>query len=141
VAEDYHIVHIKESKKIPWEVIGGWINSYNEQQAGDDKSKRVCFALQGPDDEIVGGVIGVIYWDWFCIDLMYLKEAYRNQGYGHRLLTLAEEEARNLGAKHVHLDTFSFQAPNFYKKHGYKVFGELDEFPAGHQRYYMTKEL
>lgn len=124
-----------------WAVIGGGISEYNDQQAGDDNSQRVCFVLQSPDQEIVGGVIGVVYWDWFSLDLMWIQEEFRGRGYGHRLLTLAEEEARKRGARHVHLDTFSFQAPEFYKKRGYEVFGELHDFPRGHQRYYMKKQL
>jgi hypothetical protein len=54
---------------------------------------------------------------------------------------MAEAEARQRGAQHAYLDTFSFQAPGFYKKHGYQVFGELQDFPPGHQRYFLTKQL
>ena len=70
-----------------------------------------------------------------------IKEELRGQGFGHRLLTLAEDEARHRGAKKAHLDTFSFQAPDFYKQHGYEVFGELQDFPPGHQRYFLSKQL
>lgn len=136
--EEYQIVYVDEPA---WGIIGGGISEYNEQQAGDDKSQRVCFVLQSPDEKVVGGVIGIVYWDWFSLDLMWIKEEFRGRGYGHRLLTLAEDEARKRGAKNVHLDTFSFQASDFYKQHGYEVFGELQDFPAGHQRYYMTKQL
>jgi hypothetical protein len=51
------------------------------------------------------------------------------------------EEARWRGARNAYLDTFSFQAPDFYQRHGYRVFGELVDFPPGHTRYYMTKQL
>ena len=139
--EESQIVNVDQPDQIPWAVIGGGLTEYNEEQAGDDTSQRVCFVLQSPDQEPVGGVIGAIYWDWFSLDLMWIREEFRGQGYGHRLLTLAEDEARKRGAKHVHLDTFSFQAPDFYKQFGYEVFGELEGFPAGHQRYYMRKEL
>jgi len=54
---------------------------------------------------------------------------------------IAEDEARHRGAKNAYLDTFSFQAPDFYKKHGYRVFGELQDFPPGHQRHFLTKRL
>jgi hypothetical protein len=54
---------------------------------------------------------------------------------------MAEQEARKNGAKNVYLDTFSFQALDFYQEHGYRVFGELEDFPPGHQRYYLRKEL
>jgi len=73
--------------------------------------------------------------------LMWVKEELRGRGYGHRLLTMAEEEARQRGAKNAYLDTFGFQAPDFYKQHGYQVFGELEDFPAGHRRYFLRKQL
>jgi GNAT superfamily N-acetyltransferase len=139
--EEYKIVYDDKPEKSAWGIIGEGITNYNAQQAGDDKAQRICFVLQAPDQEVVGGVIAAIYWDWLYIDLMWMKDELRGRGYGHRLLILAEDEARRRGAKHAFLDTFSFQAPGFYKKHGYQVFGELQNFPTGHQRYYLTKQL
>jgi GNAT superfamily N-acetyltransferase len=136
--EEYQIVNVDQPE---WGIIGGGISDYNKQQAGDDKGKNLCFVLKAPDQEIVGGVIDATYWDWLYIDLMWVKEEIRGHGFGHRLLTLAEDEARQRGAKNAYLDTFSFQSPDFYKKHGYQVFGQLHDFPAGHQRYFLTKQL
>ena len=138
MTEGYEIVYLDEPA---WGVIGPAINEYNAQHAGDDGGRTLCFVLRDPAQEIVGGVIGATYWDWFSIDLMWVREDLRGRGYGHRLLALAEEEARKRGAKHANLDTFSFQAPEFYERHGYRVFGTLDDFPAGHRRYYLTKDL
>jgi GNAT superfamily N-acetyltransferase len=132
---------IEYADKPAWDVIGPAISQYNDEQAGDDNGKSLCYVLKGPDGEIAGGVIGATYWEWLHIDLMWIREELRGRGYGHRLLTLAEEEARRRGARHAELDTFSFQAPDFYRKQGYQVFGELHEYPAGHQRYYLTKRL
>ncbi|HSM72587.1 MAG TPA: GNAT family N-acetyltransferase [Anaerolineales bacterium] len=132
------IVYLDEPE---WGIIGNGIRNYNTQQVGEDEYKHLCFVIHGPNEEIVGGVIGATYWDWFYIDLIWLKDDFRGQGYGHRLLTLAEDEARKRGAKNAYLDTFSFQAPHFYKQHGYQVFGELQNFPTGHQRYFFTKQL
>ena len=141
MVEEINIVYVESPGGDEWGAIGGGINTYNQEKAGEEKSQRVCYVLHTPEEEIVGGVIGLIYWDWFYVDLMWIREEFRRQGYGHRLLNLAEEEARQRGARFAHLDTFSVQAPEFYKKHGYRVFGELHEFPNGHQRYYLTKEL
>ncbi len=127
--------------KPEWGVIGPAISDFNTQQAGDDQAKTLCFVLRGPDQEIVGGVIGATYWNWLHVDLMWVKEELRGQGYGQQLLRLAEEEARRRGAKNAFLDTFSFQAPDFYKKYGYEIFGTLANFPTGHQRFYLTKAL
>lgn len=124
-----------------WEIIGGGISAFNQQQAGEDHAKNLCIVLKAPDGEIVGGAIGATFWDWFHLDLMWIKEELRGKGFGSRILLEAEAEARLRGAKHVFLDTFDFQAPGFYKRYGYEVFGALPEFPAGHTRFFMKKEL
>jgi len=136
--EKYEIIYVDNPA---WEIIGGGITDYNTQQAGDDQGKNLCFVLRSSDQKIVGGVIGATYWDWLYINLMWITEELRGRGYGQQLLMLAEEEGRKRGAKQVYLDTFSFQAPGFYKKYGYEVFGELHDFPPGHQRYFLTKHL
>jgi ribosomal protein S18 acetylase RimI-like enzyme len=128
-------------EKPNWETIGGGIHRYNTQQVGESNEQNLCFTLQGPDKEIVGGLIGSTFWGWFYISLMWIKEEYRGQGLGRRLLEAAEAEARNRGVRHAYLDTFTFQAPGFYEKLGYQVFGELKEFPPGHSRFFLTKDL
>jgi GNAT superfamily N-acetyltransferase len=138
---EYRIEPVEKPTDEMWNVIGGGINQYNHQHGGPEGFQRVCFVLNGPNGEVAGGLIGDIYWGWFNINLMFVKEELRGHGYGHQLLVQAETEARNRDAKHVFLDTFSFQAPEFYKRHGYRVFGELQNFPPGFTRYYMTKEL
>ena len=132
---------IKYLEQPAWEVISGSLTEFNTQQAGDDAGKNLCYILQSPSGEIVGGVIGATYWNWLYINLMWVREDLRGQGYGQQLLTLAEDEARKRGAKHAYLDTFSFQAPGFYQKSGYEEFGRLEDFPPGHTRYFMTKAL
>ena len=136
--ENYKIVYLEQPE---WGIIGEGISNFNEQKAGDDSGQNLCFVLQSSGEEVVGGVIGATYWDWLYVNLMWIREDLRSKGYGRRLLELAEEEARKRGAKNSYLDTFSFQAPDFYQKHGYRVFGELPDFPVGHTRYFLVKEL
>ncbi|MGD9002303.1 MAG: GNAT family N-acetyltransferase [Anaerolineae bacterium] len=139
--EEYRIVYVDKPEESAWGIIGRGIRDYNEQQTGDREFQRLCFVLQSPDEEIVGGVIGEAYWGWLHVDLLWVKDELRGRGYGRRLLTLLEDEARQRGAKHAYLDTFSFQALDFYRRYGYRVFGELQDFPPGHQRYFLTKRL
>ena len=139
--EEYEIISIDKPDDSVWEVVGGGIRDYNLQLAGESGHKELCVILRAPDQKTVGGLIGATYCDWLHIDLLFVKEELRGRGYGHRLLEIAEEEARKRGAKNVYVDTFSFQAPDFYKKHDYNVFGELKDFPPGHQRYFFTKQL
>jgi GNAT superfamily N-acetyltransferase len=139
--EEHQIVYVDNPEQSAWGIIGRGVGNYNRQQVGDNQFQRLCFVLHAPGQAIVGGVIGETYWGWLYIDLLWVKDELRGRGYGHRLLTLAEQEARQRGAKNAYLDTFSFQASDFYKRHGYEIFGELQDFPPGHQRYFLTKQL
>ena len=134
-------IDIKYREEPAWEVIGGGISSFNTEMVGDDHGKNLCFVLEDAEGEVLGGVIGVTFWNWLFINLMWLPEGLRSKGYGHRLLEMAEEEGRKRGAQYAYLDTFSFQAPGFYQKFGYQEFGKLDDFPPGHTRYFMKKNL
>jgi len=73
--------------------------------------------------------------------LLWVSDNHRGQGHGSALIRTAENEARSRGVRNVYLDTFSFQAPAFYAKLGYREYARLEEFPAGHCRYWMTKAL
>jgi len=139
--EEYRIDVVEKPEESVWKTIGGGLREFNTQNAGDDKYQSLCLALFANDNEIVGGVLADIYWDWLYINVLWVKTELRGKGFGRDLLLRAEEESRQRGAKSAYLDTFSFQAPDFYKKYGYRVFGELNDFPAGHKRYFFTKEL
>ncbi len=57
------------------------------------------------------------------------------------MLELAEQAARGRGCHHAFVDTMSFQARGFYEKHGYTRYGVLDDFPIGHRRFFLQKNL
>jgi GNAT superfamily N-acetyltransferase len=139
--EKYQIVHVENPEESAWGIIGRGVASYNREQAGDNKFQRLCFVLHGPDEEIVGGVLGEVYWGWLYVDLLWVQDDLRGRGYGHRLMTVIEQQAQQRGAKNAYLDTFSFQALDFYERQGYQVFGELEDYPPGHQRYFLKKRL
>ena len=115
--------------------------AYNREHIADDHVEHLYLVLRDDAGGIVGGLLGDCYWNWLHVELLWLAEAVRREGWGSRLLKRAEEEALARGCTGVHLDTFSFQALPFYRKHGYEVFGEIDGFPGGHRRYYLKKML
>lgn len=118
------------------------LRRYNDQYAPPGFTHLYVFLRDG-EGTLVGGLLGVTYWGWLVIDVLWVDERFRGQGYGDRMLAAAEDEARRRGCSRVQLDTLSFQARPFYEKRGYRVFGELEDFPAGseHTRYYLTKKL
>ena len=137
----YKVVYEEKPEDSAWGIIGRGVGNYNEDQAGDNNFQRLCFVLKDPEGEVVGGILGETYWEWFYLDLLWVSEDLRLRGYGSQLLEIAEEEARKRGANNAYLDTFSFQAPEFYYKNGYQVFGELNDYPPGNTRYFLTKTL
>lgn len=139
--EEYTIAQVEKPDDPVWNAVGGGISHFNRQQVGESNERDLCFVVYAPNQEIVGGVIGNSYWGWLYISLLWVKEELRGLGFGRRLMEQAEEEARRRGVTNVYLDTFSFQAPDFYLKQGYQVFGVLPNFPAGQQRIFLTKQL
>ena len=98
-----------------------------------------CFKHKGV---VIAGINAEMYlWNIVYITILFVDEAYRHAKLGSYLLNKVENEARLMGAKLVHLDTFDFQAKDFYTKQGYEVFGVLDDCPKGHKRYFMKKSL
>ena len=123
------------------ESLGGELGRFNTARVGyDDYAPLILFA-RDESQNIIGGFIGATYWQWLYVELLLVREQYRGQGYGQELLTAAEQEAKKRGCLHAFLDTFSFQAPEFYKQQGYEVFGQLSNFPPGHNRYWLQKQL
>jgi predicted N-acetyltransferase YhbS len=75
------------------------------------------------------------------IELLWIDEAARRQGIGTSLMRAAESEARKRGWEVCFLSTFTFQAPEYYRKLGYEPFGELKGMPPGHSRTWFAKWL
>lgn len=91
---------------------------------------------------IIAGILSKMYcWNCLYIDVLWVKEEYRKEGLGSKLLEEVEKLAKEKECHLIHLDTFDFQAKDFYIKYGYEIFGVLDECPEGHKRYYLKKNL
>ena len=114
---------------------------FNDARVGSDGHTPLCLVEYDRDGAVIAGLLGGTYWGWMYVDILWVDERYRHKGLGSRLLSAAEAEARGRGCHHVHLDTMSWQAPEFYKKHGYEVIGILPDIPSGNQKYLLMKSL
>nr|WP_282572279.1 GNAT family N-acetyltransferase [Roseomonas acroporae] len=90
--------------------------------------------------KILGGLAGGTYGGWLYVRHFWVSEPLRGRGLGREMLARAERRALARGSHSVWLDTFSFQAPEFYRRQGYEVFGELD-VPPGYKRIFLRKAL
>ena len=114
---------------------------FNAGKVGDDGHTPLNIVEYDSDGNLIGGILGGTYWGWMYVDILWVREDHRKKGIGSKLLSAAEKEAKSRGCHHVHLDTMSWQAPEFYKKHGYTVIGILPDIPSGNQKYLLMKEL
>lgn len=95
------------------------------------------------DNKIIAGIKSCIYFEEVLyIEVLFIDEHYRHKGLGSFLLKKVELESRAMGVKLVCLDTLDFQAKDFYlKKHGYEIYGVLDDCLKGHKLYCLKKSL
>lgn len=117
------------------------LRAFNRRAVGEFATDRIDFVVRGDAGELLGGFVGAVYLGWLAIDVLWVDESQRGRGVGSALLDHAEREAVRLGATAAYLDTFDWQAQGFYERHGYHVFGRLDDFPRGHARLFMRKTL
>ncbi|APU59819.1 GNAT family N-acetyltransferase [Clostridium botulinum] len=98
--------------------------------------------IEDTNGEIIAGILSKMYcWNCIYIDVLWIKEQYRKDGLGTKLLKEVEKIAKEKDCHLIHLDTFDFQAKDFYIKHGYEIFGILDQCPENHKRYFMKKNI
>jgi GNAT superfamily N-acetyltransferase len=117
------------------------LREFNLLHAPPPNHTPLVITIQDGQGGIVGGLDGGTSWNWLHVDSLWLREELRGQGYGERLMRAAETEALRRGCEHAMVDTFDFQAPGFYEKLGYVVWGVLDDYAGGHQRIYYRKDL
>jgi len=114
--------------KVPVTVVDSWV--------------RIDFKAVNETNEIIGGIMSFLgVWGGLEVKNLWVREDQRYMGLGSKLLEKAEQKAISLGATICFLDTFEFQAKDFYLKKGYELFGEHRDFPKGFNRYYFTKKL
>lgn len=120
--------------------ISAGLGSFNVARAGERDYRKLNLILR-QGETVVGGLIGHSSRRWLFVEMLWVDESLRGQGWGSRLLAQAEALARERNCIGAYLDTYSFQAPAFYLRHGYAVFGELADFPPPHRRLFLHKRL
>lgn len=114
---------------------------FNSAQTGQDDGQLFAFLVRNEQQEIVAGLSG---WTWAhaCeIRTLWVHPAWRGQGFGRRLLESAEQEAQACGCNVILIGSYSFQAPEFYQKCGYRLAWQLNDFPPGHHHCYLVKQF
>ncbi|OOM77862.1 GNAT family N-acetyltransferase [Clostridium sp. BL-8] len=136
---------IKESSNDEAELIIDNLVSYNLSKVPNIQKEPFIFInriIKNSEGKIIAGINSKMYcWNCLYIDSLWVDVDYRKFGFGTKLLNEVEEASRKRGCRLIHLDTFDFQAMDFYIKQGYEIFGVLENCPKNHRRYYMKKDI
>ena len=114
---------------------------FNRQQAGPIRYRRTVLTLRDGRRRLLGGLILQSYWQESYVELLWVAARARSAGLGRKLIQEAERQARQRGSRLIHLNTYSFQAPRFYEKQGYRRFGGMAGSPKGASRHFYVKHL
>ena len=117
----------------------GLVSSY-EAQFGE-RDKEFSIFLKNSSGRVCGGIQAMFDSEAIYIEALWIEESLRKQGYGKKLLATAEKEATENGCKFSLVDTWDFQAADFYLKNGYQKIGELENYWHGHSKLFFRKIL
>ena len=115
--------------------------AFNAVHAGISDARDLAVLIRDQAGDVVGGLIGKTARGWLVIDLLFVPESLRRSGTGRRVMDAAEAEAVRRGCRNARVSTYSFQAPDFYPKLGYEVYGVLDDYPGEVRSYFLRKHL
>jgi predicted N-acetyltransferase YhbS len=122
------------------EVIDDGLGAYNAPFLQDSRWSYFGLFVRREDRAIQAGLVGNCYAGWLFIALLWVHADLRRSGIGSGLIAEAERHAREFGCHSAWVDTFTFQGPLFYPRHGYREFARLD-YPPGHERVFFRKQL
>ena len=123
------------------EGIKSFNSEYLSEEVVSEPDTKFAAFVRNENGVILGGIRATAFWNYCLIELLWLSESYRGSGIGSGLINAAESFARAKGYENMRIETLSFQAKPFYEKLGYKVFGELPDYPKGHTTYCLVKKL
>lgn len=116
------------------------LQTFNASVVGNYSFNPVWLAY-AENQQVIAGLVGEVVFGWFNISVIWVSDEARNRGIGSAILRAGEEQAQLKGASYASLDTFDWQAADFYSKHGYVEFARLVDCPPGHHRVYMKKVI
>jgi ribosomal protein S18 acetylase RimI-like enzyme len=117
------------------------IYEHNSTEVNKDDGCFFSRIVRDESKDIIGGIAG---WTWarVCeITQLWVDENVRKNGIGKILLEAAEAEAKSKGCLAILVRSYSFQAPHFYEKNGYKIEHILNGFPQGYSYYILRKRI
>lgn len=117
------------------------LDRFNSTQTARDDFKPLNLVVRDDNGAVIAGLKSQTGWDWLYVQVLWVHEERRGSGLGSQLLQAAEAEAQQRGCIGSCLTSYTFQAPEFYARHGYSTFGQIDDYPVGQAMFFFSKRF
>ena len=134
-------VRLENKESLKAQEIGDLIRAYNRSKREEAESEPLNLYVEDEKGNLMAGLVAETFGNWLEIEYLFVKEELWGQGIGSKLLQRAESEAKKRNCRFAFVNTYQFQAPDFYLSHGYKEVFILQDYPYTGKRYYYQKDL
>jgi GNAT superfamily N-acetyltransferase len=122
--------------------VGRQLREFNYRYVGEyPEVQYIRLNARDSEGQVVGGLRAIVAMYWLRIEVLWVRDDVRGNGIGSQLLMEAERMSRDLGAKGSALETFEWQAPRFYARHGYEEVARMDKYAGEFYLAIMRKAL
>ncbi|WP_174864629.1 GNAT family N-acetyltransferase [Streptomyces spinoverrucosus] len=117
------------------------LTAFNAAATGAGEPDEFSVRVTAADGELLGGLTGWVWGGQCGVEMLWVRADQRHAGWGSKLMRAAEEEAVRRGCTDMIVSSYTFQAPDFYRKLGFREAGRLPGVPGGHEDVYLHKVI
>ena len=122
--------------------LGKGLRAFNIELLGPIDGAPLAITIRSKKDgNLIGGLYGRTGFRRLFVEKLFIPETLRGKGLGSKLLQQAEAEAKRRNCLGAWLETLSADAKRVYERNGYRVFGEIPDYPPGNTRYFLSKNF
>ena len=122
--------------------VGRQLREFNYRFTGEyPEVQAIRLNARDAGAQVIGGLRAIVAMYWLRIEVLWVRDDVRGQGIGSALLREAERVARGMGARNAALETFEWQAPRFYARHGYEEVTRMEKYMGDYDLAIMRKAL
>lgn len=123
------------------QVVDDGIGRFNAAAAPLHEVQALGCFVRDAADAVLGGAVGRTWGACFELQQLWVHDGRRGQGLGRALLQRFEAAAAARGCTRGYLVTWSFQAPAFYARHGWREVHRIEGYGHGLVWFHMERRL
>jgi GNAT superfamily N-acetyltransferase len=137
----YSIEYESSPKRTETIKLSQGIADYARQMKGHASIEEFAFFIRDPNETILGGCNGAMYYGCLYIDQLWVDESLRKQGYGTKLMQKAEELGKEKNCLFSTVNTMDWEGLDFYRKLGYYIEFERRGYVKDSTFYFLRKDF